>query len=79
MTDSSGSCTWCNSSCINTSVLINGSKDMDMMNQALNNAKQCETIIYCINIYIIYIIFLKKAFVFLVSHIEMCVSGESLH
>lgn len=49
-----------------------------MMNQALNNAKQCETIIYCINIYINYII-LKKAFVFLVSHIEMCVSGESLH
>lgn len=49
-----------------------------MMNQALNNAKKCETIIYCINIYINYII-LKKAFVFLVSHIEMCVSGESLH
>lgn len=57
VTDSSGSCTWCNNSCINMSVLINGSKDMDMMNQALNNAKQCETIIYCINIYIIYIIF----------------------
>lgn len=35
------------------------------MNQALNNAKQCETIIYCINIYIIYIIFLKKLLFFL--------------
>lgn len=48
---------------------------MEMMNQALNNAKQCEAIIYCINIYIIYII-LKKNFCFSrFSHWNVCFWG----
>lgn len=41
----------------------------------LNSVK----LLYIVLIYILFILyFFKKAFVFLVFHIEMCVSGESL-